>query len=104
MVSIFVLQSRSHRISSRSYLGLPNTLMLLAVEVCDGGTHLVGGSGEAHRHQDADTREMAVAGARSARVGAGLGDARDVSVERSRRVHRPLRGRKEPAALTGVRR
>ena len=57
MVSIFVWQSGSHGISSHSYLALMNAAMLVPVEVCDGGTHLVRGSGEADRHQDADARE-----------------------------------------------
>ena len=57
MVSIFVLQSGSQGISSHSYLRLLNVPMLVAVEVCDGRAHLVRGSGEAHRHQDADARE-----------------------------------------------
>ena len=104
MVSISVSQSDSHGVSSHSYLALLNAAMLVPVEVCDGGTHLVRGSGEADRHQDTDAREMALAGAGSAGVGAGLDDARDVSVEGSGRVHRPLCGRKEPAALKGVRR
>jgi hypothetical protein len=101
VVSIFVSQPG---ISSHSYLALLNAAMLVPVEVCDGGTHLVRGSGEANRHQDADARKVALAGAGSARMGAGVVDARDVSVERSGRVHRPLCGRKEPAALKGVRR
>ena len=104
MVSIFVLQSGAHGISSHSYLALLNAAMLLAVEVCDGGTHLVRGSGEADRHQDTDACEMALAGAGSAGVAAGVDDARDVSVEGSGGVHRPLCGGKEPADLKGVRR
>ena len=104
MVSIFVLQSGSHGISSHSYLALLNAAMLVPVEVCDGGTHLVRGSGEADRHQDTDARKVALAGTWSAGVGAGLDDARDVSVEGSGRVHRPLCGCKEPATLKGVRR
>ena len=101
MVSIFVSQPG---ISSHSYLALLNAAMLVPVEVCDGGTHLVRGSGEADRHQDADAREVALAGARSARMGAGLDDARDVSIEGSGGVHRPLCCGQEPAALKGVRR
>ena len=104
MVSISVSQSGSHSISSHSYLALLNTAMLVPMEVCDGGTHLVRGSGEAHRHQDTDAREVALARAGSARMGAGLDDARDVSVEGGGGIHRPLCGRKEPAALKGVRR
>ena len=104
MVSISVSQSDSHGISSHSYLAFLNAAMLVPVEVCDGGTHLVRGSGEANRDQDTDAREMALAGAGSAGVGAGLDDARDVSVEGCGGVHRPLCGRKEPAALKGVRR
>jgi len=103
VVSIFVSQSGSPGISSHSYLALLNAPMLVPVEVRDGGTHLVRGSGEAHRHQDTDAREVALARAGSARMGAGLDDARDVSVEGSGGVHRPLCGQ-EPAALKGVRR
>ena len=104
MVSIFVSQPGSPGISSHSYPALLNGAMLASVEVCDGGTHLVRGSGEAHRHQDTDARKMALAGAGSRGVGAGLVDARDVSVEGGGGIHHPLCGRKEPAALKGVRR
>jgi hypothetical protein len=99
VVSIFV----SHRISIHSDCRAARGAMLIAVEVCDGRTHLVGRSSTTHRHQDADAREVAVAGARTARVGTNLGDARDVLVTRRRGVPRAMCVREESAGLNGVR-
>lgn len=99
MVSISVSQPVSHRVSSHSHFQVVTAAMLAVVEVCDGGTHLVGRGGKAHRHQDADAREVALAGTRTAGVAPGLDDARDVSAARGRGVSRALRCQQITTAL-----
>ena len=83
---------------------LPPCTMVLTTGVTHGQTDLINRRGSPHWDTHADAREVALAGQRPDRVGAYFSDARDLSAQSDREVHRGVRSPRRSEGVAEVRR
>ena len=106
MVSTRFSFSPPHQLIPIHSGGLPthSHIVVSITEASFGRAHLGSPRCTTDRHQDADTREVAVAGTRPGRMAARLCDPRDLREGRCRTVPRPTRIATHATVVAEVRR